>query len=125
MPSRAIALAALALVTFAAGCSRSAQFAGMSVTGGDPNRGRAAIGRYGCGSCHTIDGVSGAHGLVGPPLTGVGARLYIAGVLRNTPDNMITWIRNPKAVDEKTAMPVLGVSDGDAADIAAYLYAIR
>ncbi len=124
MRSNALALSALAFAMLAA-CSRSAQFAGASVTGGDPNRGEAAIGHYGCGSCHTIAGISGARGLVGPPLTGVGNRLYIAGVLRNTPENMITWIRNPKAVDEKTAMPVLGVSDRDATDIAAYLYAMR
>ena len=38
------------------------------MTGGDPTRGRSAISRYGCSTCHTIPGVSGANGLVGPPL---------------------------------------------------------
>ena len=95
-----------------------------SITGGDRGRGLAAIGKYGCGSCHTIAGISNAHGLVGPPLTGIGSRMYIAGVLRNTPENLVRWIRNPKGVDEKTAMPSLGVSEQEAADIAAYLYSI-
>jgi len=25
----------------------------------------------------------------------VGSRVYIAGILLNTPDNMIAWLRNP------------------------------
>jgi cytochrome c2 len=93
--------------------------------GGDPTHGAAAIAHYGCGSCHTIRGISGANALVGPPLTGFGSRSYVAGVLPNTPDNVIRWIQDPKAVDDKTAMPKLGVSAKDAADIAAYLYEIR
>ena len=86
-------------------------------------RGAAAIGRYGCGSCHTVKGVPGANGLVGPPLTGVGSRQYIAGMLTNTPDNMASWIYDPKAINPKTAMPKIGLSKQDAGDIAAYLHA--
>ena len=95
------------------------------VTGGDPARGKTAITKYGCGSCHTIAGIANARGLVGPPLTGIAARMYVAGVLPNTPDNIVRWIHNPKAVDEKTLMPVLDVSDPDAVDIAAYLYSTK
>ena len=96
-----------------------------AVTGGDSERGRAAILKYGCGSCHSIAGIPNAHGLVGPPLTGVVDRMYIAGVLPNTADNLVQWIQNPKQVDEKTAMPVLGVNSREATDMAAYLYAIK
>ena len=42
-----------------------------------------------------------------------------------TAENIATWIKNPKAVDEKTAMPVLGVTQQDAIDIATYLYSIQ
>ena len=94
-------------------------------TGGDANRGAATIELYGCGSCHIIPGVSGAFGQVGPPLSGVANRIYIAGVLQNTPQNMIRWIRNPKEVDDKTVMPNLGVTPRDATDIAGYLYTLR
>ncbi len=80
---------------------------------------------YGCGSCHIIPGISGAAGLAGPPLSGIASRIYIAGVLQNTPENMMRWIENPKTVDEKTVMPNLGVTPADAADIAGYLYTLR
>jgi hypothetical protein len=52
-------------------------------------------------------------------------RIYIAGVLQNTPDNMVRWIENPKAVNEKTVMPNLGVTPNDAGDIAGYLYTLQ
>jgi cytochrome c1 len=95
------------------------------MTGGDPHKGRIAIERYGCQSCHTIPGIRGADGLVGPPLTKIASRVYIGGVLPNTPDNMIRWIRNPKEIDQLTAMPNTGVSEPDARDIAGYLYTLR
>lgn len=97
----------------------------MSMTGGDPHRGRAAITRYGCSACHTIPGVTGATALVGPPLDRIASRSYIGGVLPNTPDNMIRWIENPPGIDKMTAMPNLGVTDGDARDIASYLYTLK
>ena len=112
-----VSAAAAALLS---GCNTSAQQT-TAVPGGDVQRGRAAIAKYGCGSCHTIDGIGGAHGLTGPPLTGIGNRLYIGGVLPNTPDNMMRWIRNPKEVDQKTAMPALGVTQQESADITAFL----
>ncbi|MFN7995182.1 MAG: c-type cytochrome [Bryobacteraceae bacterium] len=114
-----------AAATLLAACDSGAQSAAAAVTGGDPARGRSAIFKYGCGSCHTVAGISDAHGLVGPPLTGIGNRMYVAGVVRNTPENMVRWIQDPRAVDEKTAMPVLGVSTQDATDIAAYLYSTK
>jgi cytochrome c1 len=72
-----------------------------------------------------IPGIAGAEGEVGPPLRGVGGRAYIAGVLTNTPDHMVRWIVNPRAIDSLTAMPNLGVTEGEARDIAAYLYTRR
>jgi len=93
----------------------------MMLTGGDPQAGIQAVGHYGCGSCHTIPRVSGANGLVGPPLADVGGRRYIAGVVPNTTENLIRWIQHPQQVDEKTAMPELGVTASDARNIAALL----
>jgi cytochrome c2 len=94
-----------------------------ALTRGDPSRGPAAIAHYGCGGCHTIPGITGAHGRVGPPLAGVGQRVYIAGNQRNSPDNLVSWIRYPRHVAPHTAMPEMGVTEQDARDIAAYLYA--
>jgi len=106
-------------------CDRASGDDSYQLTNADPDRGRAAIRRYGCGSCHDIPGVRGAGGMVGPPLGQVSERVFIAGVLPNEPDNMIRWIENPQAVDPKTAMPNAGVSSRDARDIASYLYTLR
>lgn len=95
-----------------------------ALTGGDPRAGRDKIRDYGCGSCHTIPGVPGANSLVGPPLEGIAGRMFIAGVLTNTPQHMMSWIIDPPAVDSATAMPDVGVTQEDARDIAAYLYTL-
>jgi cytochrome c len=101
-----------------AGCGNSPSL----VINGDVQRGEAAVFRYGCGSCHTISRISSARGRVGPRLTGIREQMYVAGVLQNTPENMELWIRNPKSFNAKTAMPSLGVTEQDAADITALLY---
>lgn len=117
--------AVIAVAVLALGCNdREAQWA-AEMTGGTPARGKTAIRSYGCQSCHSIPGVTGASALVGPPLGGVASRSYIAGVMSNTPTHMIEWLRNPPAVDAKTAMPNMHVSERDARDIAAYLYTLR
>lgn len=85
-------------------------------------RGRHAIVTYGCIACHTVDGISESKALVGPPLTRMAGRVYLAGMLENTPANMVRWIQKPREVNPKTAMPNTGVSDSDARDIASYLY---
>jgi len=99
--------------------------AAAAMTGGDPNRGSEALTSYGCDTCHTIPGIRSARGLVGPPLTSVGSRVYLAGRVPNTPDNITRWIQHPHEIDDKTAMPETGVTDQDARDIAAYLYTLR
>ena len=96
-----------------------------AMTGGSPRRGVEAINRYGCASCHTIPGVPGATALVGPNLQQVASRMYLAGVLPNTLDNMVRWLQHPRDVDPLTAMPNLNVTDADARDIASYLYTLK
>lgn len=96
-----------------------------ALTGGDPRRGEALISHYGCGGCHAISGVPQAAGKVGPPLSGIGTRVYLAGRLENRPDNLIRWIVNPRTIDPQTAMPPLGVTPRDARDIAAFLYTLN
>jgi cytochrome c2 len=119
-------LPALVLLASLIACDgRARREEAAHLTGGDPERGRDVIRTYGCGSCHSIPGVRGANSLVGPPLGGIAQRAYIAGVLPNTPANMVAWIERPQTIDPKTAMPNLGVSSRDARDIAGYLYSIR
>lgn len=94
-------------------------------TGGDASRGRQVILRKSCGSCHTIPGVEGAAGLVGPPLFFFGRRTYIAGQLPNSPGNLLRWIRSPQSVERGTAMPNLGLTEQEARDVTAYLYQLH
>jgi len=92
---------------------------------GDLERGKLALGQYACQACHTIPGITSSSPNVGPPLQGLTSRSLIAGKLANTPDNLVQWIRQPKAVKPLTAMPDMGVSEGDARDMAAYLATLR
>nr|WP_244610445.1 c-type cytochrome [Microvirga pakistanensis] len=96
-----------------------------AMTGGDLHRAEDHIIRYGCAGCHTIPGISRANGLVGPRLNSISRRVYVAGMLPNSPDNLIRWIANPRDVNPRTAMPVTGISTGEARDVAAYLYSLR
>lgn len=125
----ALALAAASVAVSFGACTSETSDANAReaayLTRGDPERGRAAIRNYGCASCHSVPGVPGADALVGPPLTGFAERAYVAGVLPNTPDNLVRWIRHPREVDSLTAMPDVGVGERDARDIAAYLYTLH
>jgi cytochrome c2 len=93
-------------------------------TGGNPDEGPSGIRRYGCASCHMIDGIS-SKSLVGPPLIHMAGRSYLAGNMENTAANMVQFIQHPRQVHNDTAMPEMGVTDQDARDIAAYLYTFQ
>jgi cytochrome c1 len=95
------------------------------LTGGDPGRGRVLTVRYGCSACHRTPGVWPAGEGVGPPLDNLSQRVYIGGVLLNTPANLVAWIVDPRAIDPLTAMPRTGISEPEARDVAAYLYSTR
>jgi cytochrome c len=88
-------------------------------------RGGREISRLGCGSCHTIPGIIGAHGKVGPSLEGFAGHSYVAGDLPNQPLNLEPWIQHPHAVHPDTVMPELGVTDAEARDIASFLYSLK
>ncbi len=115
----------LVLAVSLVGCSgpearEKAPFAGADVT-----RGAELIRSIGCGLCHTIPGIGSADGLVGPPLNRMARRLYIAGRLPNTPDNMVRWLRDPQLVSPGNVMPDMGLDERQARDITAYLYGLQ
>lgn len=106
------------------GCAgQSAQSSAPAI--GDPDQGRVIIGRQACGSCHVIPGIARADGRVGPPLTAMGSRALIAGILPNTPRQMVRWLRWPQSIKPGDGMPDLGLSEQQARDVAAYLYTLR
>jgi cytochrome c len=113
---------------FTAGCNRARGATyenAVRLTGGDPHAGATHIRQYGCSSCHTIPGIPGARGLVGPPLNNIAVRQIIAGQLPNTPENTMLWIRHPRSVLPHTVMPEMGVTEQDSRDITAYLYTLK
>jgi cytochrome c len=93
-----------------------------ALTRGDPKKAPPLLIRYGCAGCHTIPGVPGADGKVGPPLSNLRQRVFIAGVVRNEPDVLVRWIVEPQEIAPKAAMPVTGISEQEARNVAAWLY---
>lgn len=92
---------------------------------GDAHRGRELLRQYGCNACHRIPGVADAVGTVGPPLDDIGARIYLAGTLPNSAQNMARWIRAPESFKPGTAMPNLNVTEQHARDMVAFLERLR
>lgn len=86
--------------------------------------GAAVFGRSACVGCHTIRGVS--PGSVGPDLTHFGSRRTVAaGLLPNTPENVLAWIKDPPAVKPGAKMPALDLNDAEARAVAAYLLSLK
>jgi cytochrome c2 len=92
---------------------------------GSPAHGAELIAEKGCGSCHMIPGIRGADALVGPPLIEMGRRIFVAGLLRNTQQNLAAWVFDPQRFVPGNAMPSTGLTPSDALDVAAYLESIR
>lgn len=119
------AVAAIIAMTAVAACSRQPTGPVWPASFGDPARGKSTILAASCGACHVIPGVANAEGMVGPPLDHFARRTIVAGVLPNTPGNLVQWIRYPQSVVPGNAMPNMGLSDAQAHDVAAYLYTLR
>lgn len=123
-PTKPAAITTPAAVTTPAGAATKPA-ATTGTTAGDANRGRALIASKGCTSCHVVPGVPEAKGTVGPNLAGFAARPQIAGTLPNNADNLVRWLKNPPGVKQGTAMPNLGLSDQEIADLSAFLSTLK
>ncbi len=84
-----------------------------------------------CAICHTIKGVSGfskeyTYGFRGPDLTHFGSRRTMAGsIMKNTPQNVALWIKDPDALKPGAHMPALGLDREQRNDLAAYLESLK
>jgi cytochrome c2 len=99
--------------------------AARAVVFADVDNGADLMVLHGCGACHAIPGIAGADGSVGPSLRGFADRSYVAGILPNEPGSLTRWLIDPPAHAPATAMPNLGLSEGEARDMAAYLMTLR
>lgn len=100
-----------------------------------------AQGQGACIGCHKVRGVPTAMGVIGPNLTHIGGRHTIAaGLFPNDLAHLAAWIKNARAMKPGVLMPALGrgqydpvtkatlqagLTDQQAADIAAYLLTLK
>jgi cytochrome c oxidase subunit 2 len=92
-----------------------------------------------CVLCHAIEGTA-APGIIGPNLTRIGSRTTIAaGMLENTPENLVRWLKDPLSVKPGAQMPgadypasIMGIqypatnlNDEQIQALAAYLSSMR
>ncbi|MER8522838.1 MULTISPECIES: cytochrome c [unclassified Mesorhizobium] len=121
-----VLVAALAGISLYFEQSRRVEQKADNATGGVSARAIPIMMANGCAGCHTITGVPGAQGLVGPRLdASLPTRVYVGGVLRNRPENLIRWIRGAREINPHTAMPSTRISEQEARDVAAYLYSLK
>jgi cytochrome c2 len=124
-PRRLIFILPLLATAGLAACGDAPEHAFVrKIAGGDPEQGQRLIHAFGCGTCHTIEGVRGARGKVGPELDDFAEQHLLAGILPNTPPYLIAWLMDPVALSPRTGMPAQGVTEDEARDIAAYLYTL-
>lgn len=92
---------------------------------GNPDNGRKLILSQGCGACHTLQGVPGAAGNVGPDLTGVASRAGQAKPGMSAEAYLHESIVEPLAYTvqgfQQGLMPKLPLSEQQANDLVAFL----
>ena len=93
------------------------------ITRGNWRAGKLVVARYNCGACHMISGIDGAQGKVGPDLANIGKRATIVGSLPNGPETMVRWLMHPQQLRPGSGMPEMGLTEKEARDAAAFLYA--
>lgn len=89
--------------------------------------GQELIATKACGGCHTINGLEGAEGKVGPNLTHLYSRDVFAGASFELNErNLRRWLRDPPAMkpmnpDNGQGMPNLGLTEEEITQLIAYL----
>jgi cytochrome c oxidase subunit 2 len=87
--------------------------------------GRFASGLQ-CTGCHTINGLEGASGIVGPNLTHFADRTTFAGAtFADTSENLDGWLHDPPALKPGADMPNLGLSQAQIDELIAYLESLK
>jgi cytochrome c oxidase subunit II len=105
---------------------RAAQLADAAAPAGpEQARGRQVFEDKPCAACHTIRGTAAA-GTIGPDLTHVAGRQYIAsGMLPTTRGSLAAWIADPQTLKPGNAMPMVPLTAAELNAVAAYLDGLK
>ena len=113
------------------GGQAAAAQAAQAAAGPSPDLGRQLVQQKGCGSCHTIAGVQGLAGAIGPPLTNVGTAAASRKPGMSAEDYLNESIANPTAFLVPGFPPVMppnggaDLTDQERASIVAYLLTLK
>ena len=87
-------------------------------------QGKALFAQSACVGCHAISGVSA--GVLGPNLNHFGSRkMFAAGLMATTAENLTKWIENPAHMKPGALMPNLGMKGEQSKALAAYLLSLK
>ncbi|MBA3349846.1 MAG: cytochrome c oxidase subunit II [Actinobacteria bacterium] len=79
-----------------------------------------------CASCHAIEGLDGALGVIGPNLTHLQSRTtFAAGLFKTNEANLRAWIADPPARKPGSQMPDVGLTEGQIDSLVAYLETLK
>lgn len=79
-----------------------------------------------CKACHTIDGTSANIGVIGPNLTHLASRQFIAGgILANTPENLKAWLRDTQTLKPGNKMIIAPLDEPTINNLVAYLLSLK
>jgi cytochrome c oxidase subunit 2 len=94
-------------------------------TDDEQERGRQFLTSRACATCHTIRGTP-AGGTLGPDLTHVGGRHYLAaGQLPLTRGSLAAWIADPQTIKPGNNMPLVPMTADELNAVSAYLAALK
>jgi cytochrome c oxidase subunit 2 len=87
--------------------------------------GRELFASLACINCHRVHGTPG-NGVFGPDLTHLMGRATLgAGAVRNTPENLRAWVKDPGALKAGVLMPAMKLDDAQLDQLLAYLVTLR
>ena len=123
MRAKAIAMTAQDFDAWVAG----QRAASVKAAAGTPaEEGALAFAQKGCGTCHTVEGVS--EGIIGPNLTHFATRTSFAGsIFANNDANLRKWLRDPQGEKpgNKMIIPGAPLTPDEITKLIAYLNTLR
>jgi cytochrome c oxidase subunit 2 len=91
----------------------------------EEKRGQQIVTGKPCGACHSVRGTSAA-GMLGPDLTHVASRSYIAaGLLPTTRGSLAAWVADPQTIKPGNNMPLVPLTGDELRAVSAYLASLK